>query len=162
MEELKQLCDKLYLSMNRDELIYRHRFLDDDGIKIFGLTGNGAIEKGFYINWAHGGEKTKPTRLLEFLKTEVDFTNRFFASRVQLPFPDPEFDPELDEEFYQEIDPEYDQNILLTGDEWEKKYERAYYEKIYKALIRPTIIEGHGGSKQKLRKTRKKRNTRKN
>jgi hypothetical protein len=136
MEELKRRCDELYLSMKPDELEYRYRFLDDDGVEITELHPDFSAK--FYIGWISGDYQ--PTELLEYVKKTVDEWKYVIATRY----------------------PEDDQNTVLTGDEWKKKYERAYYEKIYKALIRPTIIEGHGGSKKGLRKTRKKRNTRKN
>jgi hypothetical protein len=136
MEELKRRCDELYLSTKPDELEYRYRFLNDDGVKIKELHPDFSAK--FYYGWISG--QYKPTELLEYIKMETDEWKGIIATRY----------------------PDADQNAFLTGDEWEKKYERAYYEKIYKALIRPTIIEGHGGSKKGLRKTRKKRNTKKN
>jgi hypothetical protein len=127
INELKKYCDELYLSMTPEELEFRIRFLNEDYSFPEEIANPDTIlGRGFYIFWGRGGDKYKPTVLMETIKMNIDYEHSKYPT-IQ----------------------------LLTGDEWEEKYERSYYENIYKALIRPIA---RGGSKRNTIKKRKTKN----
>lgn len=128
INELKKYCDELYLSMTPEELEFRIRFLNEDSSFPEEIANPDTIlGRGFYIFWGRGGDKYKPTLLMKTIKENVDYERTKY--------------PTLQ---------------LLTGDEWEEKYERSYYENIYKALTRPI---SRGGSKRNSIKKRKTKTT---
>ena len=112
IKKLKELCDEIYLSMTPAELEFRSGFLNEDLTFPEDISDPDKIlGRGFYIFWERGGEEYKPTVLMKIIKSNIDHEHDRYPNLQR-----------------------------LTGDEWEKQYERAYYENIYKALTRPIAL----------------------
>jgi hypothetical protein len=133
IEELKRYTDEMYLSMNREQLVIRRMFLNEDGTLPKEIADpDTMLGRGFYVFWGIGGEEYKPTKLMDIIKMNINHEH----------------------ELYRESTP-------LNGDEWEKQNERTYYENIYKALSRPIVGGKKRKTHRKIKKRKTHRKIRK-
>jgi len=107
IEQLRTLSDELYLTKNQPELVYLHRFLNENGdfprrLNFGGGDLNFSLPGVFWVKWSTGGNINRPSNLYDnILRASVqgnyDFWHRqnerkFFENvyRVLLrPIPNP-------------------------------------------------------------------------